>query len=514
MNKIAKYLLIWYHIGNTLLKRGKYFMNEKIVIGVTFALYLCIMLFIGFYFYKRTKNVSDYALGGRKLGRWGASISAQASDMSGWLLLGLPGAAFLSGLSGSVWMALGLAIGTYLNWRILAKRLRIDTEKYSDSITVPSYLQNRFDDKSKILKIISSLFIIVFFVPYVASGFVSGGKLFTTVFGTSYIVSVIICAVVVVSYTFLGGFMAVCYTDIIQGLLMFFTLIILPFIVLLKGGGIANVSATIDPGLLNPFDIGFITGSSSGTIGMAVIGIISSLAWGLGYFGQPHIITRFMAIEDPEEIKASRKIAIVWVVIALTASTAIGLVGHYYFPNLQGADAETIFILLVHKCVPLWLTGILLSAILAAVMSTADSQLLVTSSTVSEDLYRSILKPSASDKEVINVSRITVLVVAAIGFFISLDPNSSVLKLVSYAWAGFGCAFGPIILISLLWKNMTRNGAIAGMACGGITSALWPLLRANFSAPIFGLYEIVPGFIVALITIYVVSVYDRKYSKR
>ena len=480
-------------------------MKEKIVIAVTFAIYLCIMLYIGFYFFKKTKNVSDYALGGRKLGKWGTSISAQASDMSGWLLLGLPGAAFLTGLSGSVWMAGGLAIGTYLNWRILAKRLRIYTEKYSDSITVPSYLENRFDDKSKVLKILSSLFIIGFFVPYTASGFVSGGKLFTTVFGTPYIVSVIICALVVVSYTFLGGFMAVCYTDIIQGLLMFFTLIILPVIVVVQAGGISNVSAHINSALLNPFDIQMITGSAGGTVGMAVIGIVSSLAWGLGYFGQPHIITRFMAIEDPEEIAISRKIASVWVLVTLAASTAIGLVGHFYFPDLQGSQAETIFILLVHKCVPLWLTGILLSAILAAIMSTADSQLLVTSSTVSEDIYKSIIKPDASDKQVVNVSRLTVLTVAVIGFVISLNPDSSVLKLVSYAWAGFGSAFGPVVLISLFWKNMTRNGAVAGMALGGITSAVWPVLKNYFNSPIFGLYEIVPGFIVAVCAIYIVS---------
>ncbi|KIL07948.1 proline:sodium symporter PutP [Clostridium botulinum] len=488
-------------------------MNEKIIIGGTFALYLVVMLCIGLHFYHRTNNLSDYTLGGRKLGYWGSSISAQASDMSGWLLLGLPGAAFLTGLSGSVWMALGLAIGTYLNWKIVAKRLRVDTQKYSDSITVPSYLENRFNDKSRTLKLISSLFILVFFIPYTASGFVSGGKLFTTVFGTPYIISVIICGIVVVSYTFLGGFMAVCYTDIIQGLLMFFTLLVLPIIVIVEAGGLGNILSTFDPSLLNPLDIGFITGSSSGTVGMAVIGIISSLAWGLGYFGQPHIITKFMAIENPEEIKISRRIATVWVIITLLASTAIGLVGHYYFPNLTGADSETIFILLVHKCVPLIFIGVLLSSILAAIMSTADSQLLVISSTISEDIYRSIIKPKASDKELIGISRLSVLVVALIAFCISLNPDSSVLKLVSYAWAGFGCAFGPVILLSLFWEKMTRNGAVAGMLIGGFTSATWPIFKNYFSAPIFNLYEIVPGFLLALIAIYVVSNLDMRNHK-
>lgn len=289
---------------------------------------------------------------------------------------------------------------------------------------------------------------------------------------------------------------------------MFCTLLILPAIVVTEAGGISNITSTIDSRLFNPFNIEFITGSTTGSIGMAFIGIISSLAWGLGYFGQPHILTRFMAIKSPEEIKISRRIAVIWVVLSLMGSTAIGLVGHYYFPNLSGTDAETIFILLVHKCVPLLFTGVLLSAILAAIMSTADSQLLVTSSTVSEDLYKGIFKPSASDKEVVNISRITVLLVAAIGFIIALNPNSSVLKLVSYAWAGFGCAFGPVIVLSLFWKNMTRNSALAGMIVGGLTSALWPLLKLHFSSQIFTLYEIIPGFIAAIIAIFIVTKID------
>ncbi|WP_244834497.1 sodium/proline symporter PutP [Clostridium sp. BJN0001] len=480
-------------------------MDERIIIATTFALYLVMMLWIGLHFYKKTENISDYTLGGRKLGFLGSSISAQASDMSGWLLLGLPGAAFVSGLSGSVWIAIGLALGTYFNWKILAKKFRIYTQKYSDSITVPSYLENRFDDKKGILKLISSFFIILFFVPYTASGFVSGGKLFTTIFGTPYILSVVICAVVVVSYTFLGGFMAVCYTDIVQGSLMFFTLLIIPIIVVFKCGGIQNVVSAIDPALLDPLNLKILCADGSGSIAVAAISIISSLAWGLGYFGQPHIITKFMAIENPEEIKISRRIAAVWVIITLAASTAIGLVGHYYFPNLNGADSETIFILLVHKCVPILLTGVLLSAILAAIMSTADSQLLIISSTVSEDLYRSLIKKDASDKQLVKLSRITILVVALVAFSISLNPDSSVLKLVSYAWAGFGCAFGPVILLSLFWEKMTREGAIAGMVAGGMISALWPIIKNYSSLPIFKLYEIVPGFFGALIVVYVVS---------
>ena len=483
-------------------------MNEKIVIGITFGVYLLVMLGIGWYFYNRTKNLSDYTLGGRKLGTWGTAISAQASDMSGWLLLGLPGAAYATGLSGSIWMALGLALGTYLNWKIVAQRLRIATVEYNDSITIPSYLENRFNDTSKILRIASSLFILLFFLVYTASGFVSGGKLFETVFGIPYVVSLIIGILVVVTYTFLGGFMAVCWTDIIQGLLMFFTLLVLPAIIVFKGNNFSDVVSAIDPELLNPFNVEYITGSASGTTTLAVIGIISSLAWGLGYFGQPHILARFMAIENPDEINKSRKIAIIWVLLSLAGATSVGLVAHYVFPDLvlEGANTERIFMLLVDKTVPLVLTGVLLSAILAAIMSTADSQLLVTASTISEDFYKALFKKNASDKELMLISRGTVLIVALIAFVIALNPNNSVLGLVSYAWAGFGATFGPVILLSLFYKNMNRNGAAAGMIVGGLTSALWPLLGKHWpNVEIFKFYEIIPGFILALIAIFLVS---------
>ena len=489
-------------------------MSEKLVIGITFGIYLLIMLGIGWYFYNRTKNLSDYVLGGRSLGSWGTSISAQASDMSGWLLLGLPGAAYATGLSGSVWMATGLAIGTYLNWKLVAQRLRISTQQYSNSITIPSYLENRFNDDSRLLRKASSIFILLFFLVYTASGFVSGGKLFQTVFGVPYKVSVIIGAVVVVAYTFLGGFMAVCWTDIIQGLLMFFTLLILPVVVLVKAGGINEVISAIDPSLLNPFNAASITGSASSSTVLVVISIISSLAWGLGYFGQPHILARFMAIKNPDLIKKSRIIAMFWVVLSLFGATAVGLVGHSVIPDISayGGDSETIFMLLVNKCVPLILTGILMSAILAAIMSTADSQLLVAASTVSEDFYKGMIKPKASDRELILVSRLTVLSVAIIALIIAFNPNSSVLGLVSYAWAGFGAAFGPVILLSLFYKKMTKNGAAAGMIVGGLTSVLWPLLKKVSSLAIFQLYEIVPGFLFAVLAIFIVSKIDIKNS--
>ena len=489
-------------------------MSEKLVIGITFGVYLLIMLGIGWYFYNRTKNLSDYVLGGRGLGSWGTSISAQASDMSGWLLLGLPGAAYATGLSGSVWMATGLALGTYLNWKLVAQRLRISTQEYSNAITIPSYLENRFNDDSRLLRKASSLFILLFFLVYTASGFVSGGKLFQTVFGVPYKVSIFICAIVVVGYTFLGGFMAVCWTDIIQGLLMFFTLLILPAVVLVKAGGINEVVSAIDPALLNPFNAASITGSASSSTVLVVISIISSLAWGLGYFGQPHILARFMAIKDPDLIKKSRIIAMFWVILSLIGATAVGLVGHSVISDISayGGDSETIFMLLVNKCVPLILTGILLSAILAAIMSTADSQLLVAASTVSEDFYKGMIKPKASDRELILVSRLTVLAVAIIALIIAFNPNSSVLKLVSYAWAGFGAAFGPVILLSLFYKKMTKNAAATGMIVGGLTSVLWPLLKKVSSLAIFQLYEIVPGFLFAVLVIFIVTKIDIKNS--
>lgn len=489
-------------------------MSEKLVIGITFGTYLLIMLGIGWYFYNRTKNLSDYVLGGRGLGSWGTSISAQASDMSGWLLLGLPGAAYATGLSGSVWMAAGLALGTYLNWKLVAQRLRISTQEYSNAITIPSYLENRFNDHSRLLRKASSLFILLFFLVYTASGFVSGGKLFQTVFGVPYKVSIFICAIVVVGYTFLGGFMAVCWTDIIQGLLMFFTLLILPVVVLVKAGGINEVVSAIDPALLNPFNAASITGSASSSTVLVVISIVSSLAWGLGYFGQPHILARFMAIKDPDLIKKSRIIAMFWVVLSLIGATAVGLVGHSVISDISayGGDSETIFMLLVNKCAPLILIGILLSAILAAIMSTADSQLLVAASTVSEDFYKGMIKPKASDRELILVSRLTVLAVAIIALIIAFNPNSSVLKLVSYAWAGFGAAFGPVILLSLFYKKMTRNAAATGMIVGGLTSVLWPLLKKVSSLAIFQLYEIVPGFLFAVLAIFIVTRIDIKNS--
>lgn len=494
-------------------------MERNIVIGITFCLYLLLMLGIGIYFYFKTNNLEDYILGGRNLGKWVTSISAQASDMSGWLLMGLPGLAYLSGVSSAGWTAIGLAIGTYLNWKIVAKKLRVYTEKFNNAITLSSYFEHRFHDDKKILSIISSVFILIFFTFYVASSFVSGGKLLNSVFGIDYHTAVLIGALVIIIYTFLGGFLAVCWTDLIQGILMFVAIVILPLIIigthkeaLAMNLSILSSSKEVitDSGYLNLLSKEGLAGEGATTF-MAVNAIISSLAWGLGYFGQPHILTRFMAIRDPEEISRSRKIAMVWVVISLGGAIVIGMLGRSLTNNELLADPEHVFIQMVLKYTPVLSCGILLSAILAAVMSTADSQLLVTSSAISEDFYHGMIRKQASEKELVWVSRLTIIIVAAIAYYLAMDPNNkSVLALVAYAWAGFGAAFSPVVIMSLFYPKTTKKAAILGMITGGVTTLIWPKLGEIMTAEIFNLYEIVPGFILATLVIWLVSQVDKK----
>ncbi|MTI67525.1 MAG: sodium/proline symporter PutP [Firmicutes bacterium] len=479
--------------------------SDNIGIVITFALYLVFMLAIGLYFYKRTKDLSDYVLGGRGLNSWVTALSSQASDMSGWLLLGLPGFAYLSGME-AIWIAIGLGIGTYLNWKIIAKRLRTYTEIAGDSITLSMYFENRFRDKSKVLRTVSAVVILIFFLIYTSSGFVAGGKLFNTVFGMPYLMALTIGAIVIISYTFLGGFMAVSWTDFFQGGIMFFAIILVPTAAVIKLGGtgvaLSEIKA-VNPELLKPLT------SNKGAL-LGFIPILSSLAWGLGYFGQPHILARFMAITSADKIKKSRKIAMVWVSISLVMSVIIGIVGRIYLTeNLQGPDSETVFMLMVDKIFPTAIAGILLAAILAAIMSTADSQLLVIASAFTEDFYKALIRKNAKDKELVWVSRATVIVVAIIAYILALDPNNSVLDLVAYAWAGFGAAFGPVVILSLFWKRMTKNGAIAGMVLGGVTVIIWKQLQGG----IFNLYEIVPGFILSVLGIVIFSLIDKEPSK-
>lgn len=465
-----------------------------------FILYLVAMMLIGVIYYYRTKNLSDYLLGGRQLGAWVTSMSAEASDMSGWMLLGLPGFAYSSGVE-AAWIAIGLALGTYANWRFVAKRLRQYTQIANDSLTLPDFLQNRFHDDSQTLRIVSAIFILIFFLIYTSSGFVAGGKLFNTVFGVDYTLSLIISASVVVFYTFLGGFMAVCWTDFFQGILMFFAILIVPLAAMSVVGGptvTLNALTALNPELLNPFT------TSTGEP-LSLIAVISLLAWGLGYFGQPHILVRFMAIRSSSEIKQATHIAMTWVILSLAAAVLVGMVGRVYLTTpLEGAAVETVFMVLTNDLFSSFIAGIILSAILAAIMSTASSQLLVTASSISQDFYKALLHRNASDKELVYVSRWTVVVVSVIAIILALNPNNLVLDLVAYAWAGFGAAFGPTLILALFWPRMTRGGALAGIIVGGVTVLVWK----NFIG--LGLYEIVPGFILSSVAIVVVSLLNEE----
>ena len=481
--------------------------QSNFTIIVIFVLYLVMMLTIGLMAYKRTSNTEDYFLGGRKLGSWVVSLSAQASDMSGWMLMGLPGAAYLAGLEAG-WIAVGLTIGTYFNWKLVAKRLRNYTE-VCNAITIPQFLGNRYKDDQNILRIVSSLFILIFFLVYTASAFVSGGKLFSTVFGIDYTVALLICAVVVVSYTFAGGFFAVCWTDLVQGILMFVAIVIVPCAAVISMGGIDATLARIEAvnvNMLNPFIT--LDGSS-----IALISVVSSLAWGLGYFGQPHILVRFMGIDDAKSIKKSRRIAMVWVIFSLAAATLVGMLGRVFLTeDLSNTSGETVYILMVMKIFPLIIAGVFLAAILAAVMITADSQLLVTASAITEDFYKAKFRKNASDRELMMVSRLTVIGVSIIAVLIALNPNNTVLGLVENAWAGFGATFGTIMIFYLFWKRTTKKGAIAGLVTGGVTAIIWRNLGTMYGG-IFSLYEIVPGFILSAIVIYIVSKLDKEPSK-
>ena len=463
---------------------------------VTFVIYLAGMLVIGWLAYRMTANLSDYVLGGRRLGPGVAALSAGASDMSGWLLLGLPGALYAAGMN-QIWIGVGLVIGAYLNWQFVAKRLRVYTEVAQDAITVPDYLENRFKDHSKLLRVISALVILLFFTFYTSSGMVAGATLFEKSFGLDYQAALWIGAVVIVSYTFLGGFLAVCWTDFFQGLLMFLALILVPAMVIAANGGLDNTInsvGSIDPAKLDVFhEVG-------------LFGIVSLMAWGLGYFGQPHIIVRFMAVRSSNDIPTARLIGMSWMVLALYGAIFTGLAGIAYFANNPLENPETVFITLSQVLFNPWVAGVLLAAILSAIMSTIDSQLLVSSSALTEDFYKAILRRSASDRELVWVGRFTVLAIALIAILLARDPESTVLGLVSYAWGGFGAAFGPVIILSLFWSRMTRNGALAGIIVGALTVVVWKQL----SGGLFDMYEILPGFILCALTVVGVSLLGRE----
>ncbi|MFA0469530.1 sodium/proline symporter PutP [Vibrio sp. 10N.222.51.E8] len=471
-------------------------MENSFAITTTFIAYLIMMLAIGVIAYKRTSSSTDYFLGGRSLGPWPAALSAGASDMSGWLLLGLPGYAYAAGFE-AFWLAGGLLVGTWANWLISAKRLRtysITTE----SLTLPEFLSRRFNDNSKLIQTISAFFILLFFLFYTSSGLVAGGKLFETVFGLDYTTAVIIGTVCVVSYTLFGGFLAVSWTDLVQGLLMSAALLIVPIAAM--NGGLGQLSTdlhNINPELLTLWND--VKGEP-----LSAIAIISLAAWGLGYFGQPHILARFKATRSNKDLTTARRIAVVWSALSMVGAMLVGLVGLIYVTN-SGApkldDGEKIFMLLVNAMFHPVIAGILLAAILAAIMSTADSQLLVSSSALAEDLYKQVLKKDATSEEIVRVGRFAVILISLIALVLAMTPDSSVLGLVSYAWAGFGAAFGPAIVLSLYWPRMNRNGALAGIVVGGVTIVLWK----QFTGGWFDVYEIVPGIILSTLSIVIVS---------
>jgi sodium/proline symporter len=469
----------------------------------TFAIYIGGMLLIGWLGYRSTSTFSDYVLGGRKLGSFVVALAAGASDMSGWLLMGLPGAIFLTGLSES-WIAIGLIAGAFLNWRFVAARLRVYTEKSGNAQTLPDYFANRFEDRSHLLRIVAAVVILVFFTIYAASGVVAGARLFESRFGLEYTVALWLGAFCVISYVFIGGFLAVSWTDTIQASLMFVALVLTPIMVIYSLGGVTpSIEAVL---AIRPEGLDMLRGKS-------FIVIVSLLAWGLGYAGQPHILVRFMAAESAASMGKARRIGMTWMVCCMGGAVAVGFFGIAFFgahPELAGgvnANAERVFIEAAMALFNPWMVGIVLASILAAVMSTLSAQLLVCSSSLTQDIYGIFIRKNASQRERVWFSRAMVLMVAAIAIALAWDPNSRVLGMVSYAWAGFGAAFGPVVLLSLFWKRMTRDGALAGIIVGAGTVLVWKQFAW------FGVYEIIPGFAFCIVAIVVVSLLGKAPSR-
>ncbi|NUU65346.1 sodium/proline symporter PutP [Enterobacteriaceae bacterium BIT-l23] len=478
-------------------------MNISTPMLVTFLIYIFGMILIGFIAWRSTNNFDDYILGGRSLGSLVTALSAGASDMSGWLLMGLPGAIFIAGISES-WIAIGLALGAWLNWKLVAGRLRVQTEANDNALTLPDYFTSRFADNSRLLRIISALVILVFFTIYCASGIVAGARLFESTFGMDYATALWAGAAATIIYTFVGGFLAVSWTDTIQAALMFFALILTPVVVLFTVGGFGDALEVIKQKSIENIDM---------FKGLNIVAIISLLGWGLGYFGQPHILARFMAADSHHTIVNARRIGMTWMILCLLGTVSVGFFGIAYFadnPQLAAAvndNSERIFIELAQILFNPWIAGILMSAILAAVMSTLSCQLLVCSSAITEDLYKAFLRKGASQRELVWVGRLMVLLVALVAIAMAADPNNRVLGLVSYAWAGFGAAFGPVVILSLFWSRMTRNGALVGMVIGAVTVVVWKQFEW------LDLYEIIPGFLFATLGIVVVSLMGKAPSR-
>ena len=466
----------------------------------TFIVYIFAMIVIGLYAARSTSSLKDYVLGGRSLGKVITGLSAGASDMSGWLLMGLPGALYVAGIS-QAWIAIGLTIGSWCNWKFVAARLRSFTQNASDALTLPDYFSARLKDKMRITAVISAFVILIFFVVYCASGMVSGARLFEQTFGLDYQNALLIGAVSTILYVCIGGFLAVSWTDAVQATLMIFALVITPVIIIADVGSISEANALVaakGPDMANILK------------GTTFIGLISLAGWGLGYMGQPHILVRFMAASTVRGMGGARRISIAWMIFCLLGAVMVGYYGVAFaakHPDISVDNPEQIFIIVTQTLFTPWLAGILLSAILAAVMSTLSCQLLVSSTTLTADIYHRLIRKSASQTELVWVGRIMLLLVAAVAYIIAMDPNSGILKLVSYAWAGFGASFGPTVLISVFWKKMTLPGAVFGMISGAVTVIVWEYF--NF----LDLYSLVPGFIISCVVIFVVSLLTQKNNK-
>ena len=469
-------------------------MNEQTYQAISMIIYFVAMIVIGLWAYQRTDDMDDYMLAGRNLGPLSTALSAGASDMSGWLLMGLPGAFYLSGMS-AMWLPIGLTVGAWLNWKYTAPRLRTYTEVADNSLTIPTFLSARLHDGSRLIQIGAGVIILVFFTFYVSSGMVAGGRFFEASFGVDYRLGMILVAGITVLYTLVGGFLAVAYTDVVQGLMMVTALVAVPVAGLLGLGGPDPLISTInelDPGTWA------LWGAST-----SLMSIVSAAAWGLGYFGQPHIIVRFMALETPQQAKAGRRIGIGWMALACLGAAATALVGIATYRRDTGRlpDPETVFISLGQLLFHPFVAGFMLAAILAAIMSTISSQLLVSSSALVEDLYHAFNRKELGEKSSVLLGRVAVMIVSVVAALMAWQADDSILKLVSFAWAGFGASFGPVVLLALYWRRLTRWGALAGMTTGAVVAAVW----ANLSGGIFDLYELLPGFVANLIVTIVVS---------
>ncbi len=467
---------------------------------ITFIIYFILLLGIGFYFYRKNVSIEDYLLGGRSMGAWVTALSAQASDMSGWLLMGLPGAIYLAGI-GNIWIAIGLFVGTVLNWKLVSGRLRVYTQK-TNTITLPCFFEQRFGDPTGLLRVVSAIVILIFFTIYASSGLVATGKLFESSFNVPYKAAVLIGGIIIIAYTFLGGFLAVCWTDLFQGTLMVLALIIVPALAYINVGGaqtIGEAMTSIQKSLIPK-------GSSP-----ALLMIISAMAWGLGYFGQPHILARFMSVKSVGKLAESMTIAIIWVFFSLAGAVVIGLVGIAMFGNLAVAEGEQekVFIYMINKVMHPWLAGIMLAAILSAIMSTIDSQLLVSSSALTEDFYQKAIKKNAKEREVVLVGRICVIIISVIALILALHPDETILMIVAYAWGGFGAAFGPLVLFALFSRRTSWQSALAGMVTGTVVLVIWKQVGLSNV-----MYEIVPGFGANCVTIFVVNRIIRQKNER